>query len=154
MGISVYKIINQYLLKQKIKKCNKNTCLVMCLQVFLCGVCRSFSRRRLGGSSHQRRPLELLYVWVPEHLRVTAAKGRLALQTTALLCQQPWTGIRKSLYSLYIIHIKLYVYKYKSLLEMSSQQFICIWLHQFSYDLHKHRQNLPKYWVQSVSLEH
>ena len=75
---------------------NPPVCVCVCVQVFLCGVCGSVGRRRLGGGGHQGRPLELLHVWTPEHLRVTAATGRLALQATALLCQQPRTGIRKS----------------------------------------------------------
>lgn len=75
-------------------QCHMMMCV--CVQVFLCGVCGSVGRSRFGSGSHQRRPLELLHVRPPEHLRVTATPGRLALQATALLCQQPRTGLRKS----------------------------------------------------------
>ena len=78
----------------------------VCVQVFLRGVCRSVGRSRLSGGSHQRRSLELLHVRPPEHLRVTAATGRLALQTTALLRQQPWTRICKC------FHLFLFCYSY------------------------------------------
>lgn len=64
----------------------------VCVQVLLCGVCGSVGRSRLSGDSHQRRSLELLHVWPPEQLWVTAATGRLAQQTTTLLCQQPRAG--------------------------------------------------------------
>lgn len=63
------------------------------MQVFLCGVCGPVGGSWFCNSSYQRRPLELLHVWTTQHLRFTAEKRRLAQQTTALLRQQPWTGV-------------------------------------------------------------
>jgi len=75
---------------------NKEVSWCVCVQVFLCGVCGPDGRPWLGGDSHQRRPLELLHVRPPEHLWVAAAARRLALQTTTLLRQQPWTELCES----------------------------------------------------------
>lgn len=81
-----------YLYISSLCKCRTS----VCVQVFLCRVCGSVSGSRLSGSSHQRRPLELLHVRTLQHLWVTAATGRLAQQTSAFLCQQPRAGICKS----------------------------------------------------------
>lgn len=70
-----------------------------CVQVLLRGVRGPAGGRRLGGGSHQRRPLELLHVRTPQHLRVTAAAGRLAQQAPALLRQQPRAGLCECLQS-------------------------------------------------------
>lgn len=63
------------------------------VQVLLCGVCGPVGGSWISSSSDQRRPLELLHVRATQHLRLIEEKRRLAQQATALLCQQPRTGV-------------------------------------------------------------